>query len=456
MNISDIVSAQRNYFYKGFTRNIAFRKNALQKLEKALNENEIILAAALKQDLHKSTFESYMTEIGLLKDELSYTIKHLEQWTAKQYKRTPISQFYASSFVLPEPFGVALIMSPWNYPFLLTLTPLIGAIAAGNCVIIKPSAYAPHACAALKKMLGDCFIPEFVSIVEGGRAENVALLEEKFDYIFFTGSVPVGKFVMTQAAKNLTPVTLELGGKSPCIIDETANIPLAARRLAFGKFLNAGQTCVAPDYVLCHESVKEPLLEELQKNITQFFGPQPIDNPDYGRIINRKHYDRILKLLDGTTLVCGGDTNEKTLQISPTVVDKISPKSAVMQEEIFGPVLPVLTFNTIHQAAHFVNQNAHPLALYLFTENKKNEQYFLTHCQFGGGCINDTIIHLASHNLPFGGVGESGMGSYHGKNSFDTFTHYKSIVKKSNKFDLSVRYHPYTAFKNKLLHLFLK
>ncbi len=397
-----------------------------------------------------------MCEVGMTLAELSFVEKHLAGWMRDQDHLTPLAQFPSRSFTVQEPYGVVLIMSPWNYPFLLTMEPLIGAIAAGNCCVVKPSAYSPAASAVIRDILAECFPPEHVAVVEGGRAENQALLDQKFDYIFFTGGVEVGKEVMARAAKHLTPVTLELGGKSPCIVDATAKLDLAARRIVFGKLLNCGQTCVAPDYLLVDRRVKDCLLAHIRKWVALQYGSDALDNQGYVRMVNRKHFDRVMGLIDQSKVVLGGRGNPDTLKIQPTVLDNVSPEDAVMQEEIFGPVLPVLTFEDIQEALDFVNARPHPLALYLFSQDKKVRELFLRRTSFGGGCINDTIIHLATSRMPFGGVGSSGMGSYHGKASFDTFSHRKSIVQKSTWLDLPIRYTPYGPVKDKLLRLFLR
>ena len=351
---------------------------------------------------------------------------------------------------------MTLIMSPWNYPFMLTLSPLVDALAAGNTAVVKPSAYSPHTSEVLRLILSECFEPQYVAVVTGGRAENTCLLHEHFDYIFFTGSQNVGKEVMRNAAEYLTPVTLELGGKSPCIVDQTADIKLAAKRIVFGKYLNCGQTCVAPDYVYCHRSVKDKLIKEVQKQIRRQYGKQPLCNSDYGKIINEKHFDRILGLIDEKKVVHGGGSDRSTLRIEPTVMDNASFSDAVMQEEIFGPVMPVLTFDSLDEAIRRINSMPHPLALYLFTSDKKAARKVTARCGFGGGCINDTIIHLATSEMGFGGFGESGMGAYHGKTGFDTFTHYKSIVDKKTWIDLPMRYQPYRKRNEKMVRFFLK
>ena len=381
--------------------------------------------------------------------------KHLAGWMGDKRHLTPLAQFPARSFTVQEPYGVVLIMSPWNYPFLLTMEPLIGAIAAGNCAVVKPSAYSPATSAVVRDILAACFPPEFVSAVEGGREENQALLDQKFDYIFFTGGVTVGKEVMSKAAKHLTPVTLELGGKSPCIVDATAKLDLAAKRLVFGKLLNCGQTCVAPDYLLIDRRVKDRFLAHVRKWVAVQYG-DALDNRGYVRMVNEKHFHRVMGLIDPSKVVFGGRGDPDTLKIQPTVLDNVSPEDPVMQQEIFGPVLPVLTFDRVEEALAFVNARPRPLALYLFSRDRAVRELFLRRASFGGGCVNDTIIHLATSRMPFGGVGNSGMGGYHGKASFDTFSHRKSIVEKSTLVDLPVRYAPYTPAKDKLLRLFLK
>ena len=347
-------------------------------------------------------------------------------------------------------------MSPWNYPFLLSLDPLIDAIAAGNTVILKPSAYSPNTSKLIEKMIRECFSPEMVAVVTGGRAENTSLLEEHFDYIFFTGSQNVGREVMKKSSAHLTPVTLELGGKSPCIVDESADLKLAARRIVFGKYLNCGQTCVAPDYICCHNSVKDAFLAEVKKQISLQFGEQPLSNSNYGKIINEKHFHRISGLIDHDKVIFGGHNDCNTLRIEPTVMDHVTYEDKVMQEEIFGPVMPVLTYNSLDELIGKINSMPHPLALYFFTRDKMAARKVTSQCQFGGGCINDTIIHLATSEMPFGGFGESGMGGYHGREGFRTFSHYKSIVDKKTWLDLPMRYQPYKRINDKLIHFFLK
>lgn len=454
MNISSVVARQRVYFESGATRSLSFRLDALRKLQKAMQANETLIADAMQSDLNKSPFESYMTETGMVLDEIRFHLKHLPRWIKTKKVPTPLSQFHAKSLIVPEPFGVTLIMSPWNYPIQLCLSPVVGAISGGNCAVIKPSAYAPETSRAIGKIIGDTFPPEYLAVIQGGREQNNALLEEKFDYIFFTGSVDVGKVVMEAAAKHLTPVTLELGGKSPVIVDETANIKLAAKRIAFGKVLNAGQTCVEPDYLMIQESVKDRFIEEFKHALQDFFPGG--DMSEMPVIISEKHFQRVSRLLEGEKAVIGGRTVASKRFIEPTVLTDITPDSPIMQEEIFGPILPVMTFIDLGDCIRFIRSRPRPLALYLFTESSAVEDRILNTCSFGGGCINDTIIHLANPRMGFGGVGASGMGSYHGKLSFDTFTHYRSIIKKSTWLDLPMRYHPYTQKNLNLIKKLMK
>lgn len=454
--IEAALKKQKHYFSTGATLPVAARKEALKRLRHALEINETLLSDALQRDLKKSPQESYMCEIGLIKSEISYLLRHVGGYAGEHRVHTPIAQSISRSFVKPVPYGTVLIMSPWNYPVLLALDPLADAIAAGNTAILKPSAYAPATSAALEKMIRECFPPEYVTVVTGGREENSCLLECKFDYIFFTGSKTVGREVMRKASEHLTPVTLELGGKSPCIVDETADIKMAAKRIAFGKFVNCGQTCVAPDYIYCEESVKDAFLKELKRQIALQYGHRPLQNPAYGKLVNRKHFDRVCRLIDPDKVVCGGETDPENQQIAPTVMDHVTWEDAVMGEEIFGPVLPILTYKSFQKVAKKINSMDSPLALYLFSSDKKHIRFVKEHIQYGGGCINDVLIHLATSEMGFGGVGESGMGSYHGRKGFDTFTHEKSIVDKKTFFDLPVRYQPYKSFYTRLMRLFVR
>ena len=454
--IRQILEKQHRLFQEGATLSVSFRLSQLQKLKDGIRRYEEKLDQALEADLGKSRMESYMCEIGLTLSELTWMQKHLRNLVREKRVSTPLAQFAARSFRSPSPYGTVLIMSPWNYPVLLTLEPLIDAIAAGNTVVIKPSAYAEHTSAVLKEMLKECFPSEYVAVVTGGRAENKELLEQRFDKIFFTGGKTVGREVLRHAAEYLTPVTLELGGKSPCIVDKSAKIPLAAKRIVFGKYLNCGQTCVAPDYILCDRTVYAELILALQKEITTQFGEDPLKNPDYGKIINQKHYDRIMGLIDADKVVCGGCGDGQSLRITPTIMKNVTFSDTVMWEEIFGPVLPILTYDTLEEAIDIVEEHPHPLALYLFSEDKGAQKKVLELCHFGGGCINDTIIHLATSAMPFGGVGESGMGGYHGKTGFETFSHFRSIVDKKTWMDLPIRYQRYSRMKERLLRVFLR
>ena len=446
--IRSIVRRQRAYFYSGRTLPVPDRVQALERLERAILAYETDLYRALNADLGKSRTESYLCEVGLTLSELRYVKKHVKAWSRKQFVLPSPAQLPGRCSLRPEPYGVALILSPWNYPVLLTLEPLIGALAAGNCAVVKPSAYSPHVSAVLAELLRKAFPPEYVAVVEGGRRENQALLEQKFDYIFFTGSPAVGREVMARAAAHLTPVTLELGGKSPCIVARSADLKLAARRIVFGKFLNCGQTCVAPDYLLADRRVKDALLEELARAIARMYGARPLDSPDYGKIVNEKHFTRLSGLLDREKLVLGGETDPEGLRIAPAVLDGVSGEDPIMQEEIFGPILPVLTVDSVAEAIAFVRERPRPLALYLFTRSRQTEERVFSSLSFGGGCVNDTVLHLASSRLPFGGVGDSGMGTYHGKQSFLTFSHQKGILKTPAWPEVPLRYPPYTAKKD--------
>ena len=457
MNIHETVQAQRAYFNTGATLPVSFRLEMLRKLRDAVDRRERDLADALSADLGKSAYESFMCEIGLARTEITYMLRHIRRLAGERTVRTPLAQFAARSFRKPSPYGNTLIMSPWNYPILLTLDPLADAIAAGNTAVVKPSAYAPAASALLAEIIGDCFPAEYVAAVTGGRRENAALLEEKFDFICFTGSQEVGKEVLRRAAEHLTPAVLELGGKSPCIVDETARLPLAARRIVFGKYLNCGQTCVAPDYILCHSSVKDRLVDALRREIRRQYGAEPLDNPSYGRIVNEKHFQRLLGLIDPDKVAAGGQSRPETLQIAPTILDRVAGDDPVMQEEIFGPILPVLTYDRFEDLYAALADRAKPLALYLFSQDRARVREAMSRFRFGGGCVNDVVIHLASSELGFGGVGESGMGAYHGRAGFEAFSHTKSIVDKKTWMDLPMRYQPYQEGRyGKLVRLFLR
>ncbi len=455
--MQDIITTlgqQRQYFSEGKTKNISHRLEFLYRLEQSILKHEKDIMEALRKDLNKAPFEAYATEIGMVLEEIRFVSKHLRGWARPRQVRTPITNFPSVSRIYSEPYGVVLIMSPWNYPFQLAISPLASAIAAGNCAIVKPSNYSPNTSAVIELILSEVFPKKYVAVIQGGREANKTLLEQKFDYIFFTGSVAVGKTVMRAASQHLTPVTLELGGKSPCIVDETANLELAARRIIWGKFLNSGQTCVAPDYLLVHHSVKEKLLEKMKKYIRQFYGDEACLSDSFPKIINEKHFERLLDLIKNESIVIGGTFSRERNQISPTILNNIKWSSSVMAEEIFGPILPVLEFKNLKEVITMVNNHPKPLALYYFTTKKENERRIIKSISYGGGCINDTIMHLATSYMPFGGVGESGMGRYHGKDSFDTFSHKKSVLKKANWLDVPLRYPPYKDHLKMLKRLF--
>ena len=454
--IKQLIQKQRTFFHSDATLDVEYRIHALQKLKACILKYENEINIAIRADLGKCAFESYMCETGLVLSELTYMLKHTRKFSKERTVRTPLAQFHSRSYQKPSPYGVTLIMSPWNYPFMLTIEPLIDALAAGNTAILKPSAYSAHTTALISRMIQECFDEKYVAVVTGGREENNFLLNEHFDYIFFTGSQEVGKEVMRHASNHLTPITLELGGKSPCIVHKSADIRLAAKRIVFGKFLNCGQTCVAPDYIYCDKEIKDSLIQELKKQIVRQFGSTPLANADYGKIINAKHFSRILTLIDTEKTVWGGKFDSDTLQIEPTLLDRVTFKDAVMQEEIFGPVLPIVTYDSLDHAIAKINSMPHPLALYLFTSDQKIAKKVTARCSFGGGCINDVVIHLATSEMGFGGFGESGMGAYHGKDGFDTFSHYKSIVDKRTWLDLPMRYQPYKKTNETLLRFFLK
>ena len=454
--IKKIRKKQKDFFKEGKTLDVKERLKALRRLYDVTEKRQDDIAAALFKDLGKSEAESYMCETGLSLSEISWLLKHTKKLAKEERVRTPLAQYFARSFKKPSPYGSVLIMSPWNYPVLLSLDPLADAVAAGNTVVLKPSAYSPESSKILSEIISEAFPEGWVYVIEGGREENSALLDEKWDMIFFTGSQAVGKTVLKKAAENLTPVTLELGGKSPCIVDETAKIPLAAKRIVWGKYLNCGQTCVAPDYILCKKEIKDELVSEVKKQIALQFGEKPLENPDYGKIINKKHFERICGLIDQEKLVFGGGSDAGSFKIEPTVLDNVIWDDAVMKEEIFGPVLPVMTYEDIKELPEVINSRPKPLALYIYSESKENINFITQRCSFGGGCVNDCVIHLATSKMPFGGVGESGMGCYHGKEGFKTFSHSKSIVDKKTWFDMPMRYQPFKSGNIKLIKKFVK
>lgn len=454
--IESAVNLQRDFFNTGITLPVSYRIKALKELQDNIRKNQKEIAEALKKDLGKSEIEAFMCEIGLVLSEISFMLKHVRSYAKDKRVKSPLTNFPSSSFVKSSPYGVTLIMSPWNYPFLLSMDPLVDALSAGNTVILKPSAYSPATSCIIEKIIKESFDPQYVNVITGGRAENACLLEQKFDYIFFTGSQAVGKEVLRHAAQYLTPATLELGGKSPCIVDASAKIELTAKRLVWGKFLNCGQTCVAPDYLLCHSSVKEKLIACIKKEIKNQFGEEALKNPDYGKIINQKHFERLCSLINEDKIVYGGKRDSSSLQIEPTLLDNVSWEDSVMGEEIFGPILPILTFDNDEEIYKLLQNKQKPLAFYLFSQNKKQIKEFASHFSFGGGCINDCVIHLATSSMGFGGVGESGMGAYHGKVGFDTFSHKKSMVNRKTFMDVPLRNQPFTGLKYKLLKIFLR
>ncbi|MCR5584296.1 MAG: aldehyde dehydrogenase [Lachnospiraceae bacterium] len=456
MDITEIIEKQKNFFKSGKTLDVAFRYRALEGLERAVKNHEKEVLDALKKDLGKSEQEAFMCEYGLSLSELNHMKKHLKSYARVRRAKTPLTNFPAVSHVYKVPYGNVLIMSPWNYPILLTMEPLIDAIAAGNTAVVKPSAYSPNTSLVIKSIIEEAFDPEYVSVTLGGRAENQKLLDEKFDYIFFTGSQKVGSEVMQKAAVHLTPVTLELGGKSPCIIDKDADIKLAAKRVVFGKYLNVGQTCVAPDYILCHKAVKTKFLQAVKNEIEKQFPDVFSEGSGYGKIINEKHFDRLMGFIDKDKLFIGGKSDREKLKIEPTVLDNVTMDDAIMKEEVFGPLMPIMEFEDLDKVLDSIDDMPHPLAFYYFTNDLKKAKRVVKKCRFGGGCINDTIIHIATSDMPFGGGGASGMGNYHGKAGFDTFSHSKSIVDKKRLIDVNMRYSPYDNFKLKLIKLFLK
>ncbi|MBD2197042.1 MULTISPECIES: aldehyde dehydrogenase [Calothrix] len=442
ISINDIIRKQREFFQTGKTKDVAFRIEQLKILKQAVLENEQAIIQALKADLNKPEFEAYATEILVYK-EIDYAIKHIKTWTKPQKAAVSLEFLQYSAKIYPDPLGVVLIIGPWNYPFNLMIGPLVGAIAAGNCTILKPSELAPHTSSLLAGIIAKYFDPAYIALVEGGVETSQNLLAEKFDYIFFTGGTNVGRIVMEAAAKHLTPVTLELGGKSPCIVDTEINLEHTVKRIIWGKFVNAGQTCIAPDYILVDKRIKTNLVEGLKKTIKEFYGDKPETSPDYARIISAKHFDRLVNLLKNGEVIIGGETNPAERYIAPTLLENVSLDDAIMQEEIFGPILPIIEYDDIKEAIALINSRPKPLALYLFSQNKNLQQRILQETTSGGVCLNDTIMQYGVSSLPFGGVGDSGIGSYHGKAGFDTFSHRKSVLQNSFLFDLNWRYAPY-------------
>lgn len=452
-SINSVVAAQRSFFSSGKTRDVHFRRQQLEILKRAILKNEEALIGALQADLRKPALEVCAAEVCLSVREANYAAKHLKSWTRGVRMPTPLIYFPASSHIYREPLGLVLIIGPWNFPFQLMVIPLVGAIAAGDCAILKPSEISSHTSSALARIVRDNFDPSYIAVLEGGATEAQSLLSERFDHIFFTGGTTVGEMVMEAAARHLTPVTLELGGKSPCIVERGVPLEITARRITWGKFINAGQSCVAPDYVLVQKGAKERLLEHLKRSIGEFYGEDPSKSPDYARIINEKHFRRLRSLLEEGSIVTGGDTNLEDRYIAPTIIDQVQLNSRVMQEEIFGPILPVLDYEDLAEAISIVNGRPKPLALYLFSTDSKNQQRILKETSSGGVCINDTTVHFATNFLPFGGIGPSGIGSYHGKASFDTLTHQKSALRREFFLDIRTRYPPYQGKVNLIRRL---
>lgn len=441
--IQDLIQSQRLFFTEHITREIPFRLCALDRLQEGIRKYEPELTEALRNDLGKSAFESYASEIGLILREIKSAKKHLAGWSKEKKCPTPLFMAGSKSFVHPEPYGVVLIIAPWNYPVQLTLSPLIGAIAAGNCAIVKPSPDAPCTSDVLTRLIDECFESEYIAVTATDAHTTEMLLQERFDYIFYTGGVRFGKSVMEAAARHLTPVTLELGGKSPCIVDDDADLPVAARRIVWGKLLNCGQTCVAPDYLMVHSTIKDRLIDAIRKEIARQYGEDPRLSPDYPRIVNRRHIDRLLPLLKDGDIVCGGTADPDERYIAPTLIENVRPGSPLLTDEIFGPILPVIPFDDIDDCVEYINTHEKPLALYYFTRSKKRARYMIQHTSSGGVCINDTISHVVNPDLPFGGIGNSGIGQYHGRYSFETFSHPKSVVKTTTAFNIGLKFAPY-------------
>ena len=455
--MTQIYQKQKEYFRSGVTLDVSWRRKQLQALYDVIVRNEKDITDALYKDLGKSAEESYMSEIGMVLSEITHMKKHLKRYSSRKYVSSPLAQFPSISYEQAVPYGNVLIMSPWNYPFLLTMDPLVCAIAAGNTAVLKPGPDSPHTNQVMKEIIRELFCEEYVCLVEGGIETADQFLNDPFDLIFFTGSTMTGRKVYEAAAGNLIPVVLELGGKSPCIVDETADIGLSAKRIVFGKYLNCGQTCVAPDYVLVHESVHDQLITEMKKQIVAQYGNDPLSSSCYGKIISKRHFTRLQGLIDQKKTIYGGRMDESSLRMEPVIMDHVSWSDPVMQEEIFGPILPVLTYRDYNEMVSLLQEKPNPLALYLFTKNKELIRIVDQKLRFGGGCINDTIIHLASTSLGFGGTGESGIGKYHGKYGFEAFSHTKSIVDKKCWLDLPMRYAPYTnRMYNRLIRLFLR
>ena len=456
-DIEQMIEQQRSFFYTRQTKDVEFRKKKLIHLKDSIKKYEQDVILALKKDLNKSEFEAYATEIGIVYDSISYFLKNIDDWVKPESVKTPIQFQPGKSFIVRDPYGVVLIIGPFNYPFQLVMEPLIGAIIGGNTAIVKPSEAAPHTATIVKKIINETFGEKYVRVVEGEKEVVTALIHAPFDYIFFTGSVMVGKVIAKAAAERLTPYCLELGGKSPAIVDQTANIDVAVSRIAWGKFNNAGQTCVAPDYILVHESVYDKFVKKMKKTITEFYGKNIEESPDFGRIINERQFDRLQQLLqkEVKNITFGGQTKRESLYIEPTIIENVSWDNPIMEDEIFGPIMPIMKYDELPLAIHKIRQLPKPLSAYLFSEHEKAINYFLEELSFGGGCINDVISHVGNMHLPFGGVGTSGVKAYHGKASFENFTHPKSILKRSSKLSTDIVLPPYKN-KVKLVRMIMK
>ena len=456
-DIEQMIEQQRSFFYTRQTKDVEFRKKKLIHLKDSIKKYEQDVILALKKDLNKSEFEAYATEIGIVYDSISYFLKNIDDWVKPESVKTPIQFQPGKSFIVRDPYGVVLIIGPFNYPFQLVMEPLIGAIIGGNTAIVKPSEAAPHTATIVKKIINETFGEKYVRVVEGEKEVVTALIHAPFDYIFFTGSVMVGKVIAKAAAERLTPYCLELGGKSPAIVDQTANIDVAVSRIAWGKFNNAGQTCVAPDYILVHESVYDKFVKKMKKTITEFYGKNIEESPDFGRIINERQFDRLQQLLqkEVKNITFGGQTKRESLYIEPTIIENVSWDNPIMEDEIFGPIMPIMKYDELPLAIHKIRQLPKPLSAYLFSEHEKAIDYFLEELSFGGGCINDVISHVGNMHLPFGGVGTSGVKAYHGKASFENFTHPKSILKRSSKLSTDIVLPPYKN-KVKLVRMIMK
>lgn len=448
----------KNYYYKGETRNLSFRIDQLKKLKRIIIENQDALIKAHREDLGRHEFETYAAEIGSVLVSISYTIKHLKKWTKIKRVKTPIHQFGSKSYIIPEPYGVVLVIAPFNYPFNLVIEPMLGAIAAGNCVVVKPSEQTPNVTRIVREMLTKNFDNNYIRVVEGDKEVITRLINSPFDYIFFTGSVKVGKIIMQAASKNLVPVTLELGGKSPCIVDKTANIKVAAERIAWGKFFNAGQTCIAPDYLVIHSSIKEQFINEFKNTITRFYSEKIEGSKDFARIVSEKHTNRLISIIekDRSKIIFGGNYNLNNKYIEPTIIDNVSWEDECMQDELFGPIMPIMSYDDINSVIKMVNDRPKPLALYIFSNDKSTQKKVLSETSSGGCCVNDTVSHFSTHYLPFGGVGNSGIGAYHGKKSFETFSHMKGVLNKSPRIRMSMIFPPYTESNLNMIKKILK